>query len=192
MKKILITLLVFLFTVPISAQAHTVLSSSNPGEGDRITEPLEEITLVFETQIEDGSTMSLKSGERKFSFEEIRTAGNKLQGKLTNQDMPNGAYLIQWSIVGADGHPIKGEVPFQVELETELTDTAVDDEDAVEEVHSEELEATTEKAQKSDIAAQSSTSKDSGLTTILLAVLGIIVAGMAYSVLKMKKSDRNA
>ncbi len=187
MKKILFTMFVLLFTVPMAAQAHTVLTSSNPVEGQTITESLNEITLVFETQIEAGSTIALESAGQSFSFEEIVASGNTLQGRLTEQELPNGAYVIQWSIVGADGHPIKGEIAFNIELISEVVET-VPAEPSTETAQEVKVAAPMTEVQKAGTAEQQEPFENSLLVTALLAILTIAIIAMAIAVFKKNKT----
>ncbi len=188
MKKILITLIVLLFTIPVTAQAHTVLSSSNPEEGQNITEPLEEVLLVFETQIEPGSTMSLKTDGQTIPFEKIEASGNTLQGMLAEQDLPNGSYVIEWSIVGADGHPIKGEVPFTMELEKAIAEPVID-EQATAENTAVDMAAPTKEAEQAASPVQEEPLGNSTMVTVLIAVLAIAIIAMAIGVFKKKKTQ---
>lgn len=187
MKKILFALFVLLVTVPMAAQAHTVLTSSNPEEGQTITESLNEITLVFETQIEAGSTISLESAGQSVSFEEIVASGNTLQGRLAEQELPNGAYVIQWSIVGADGHPIKGEIAFNVELKNDLTET-VAAEPPAKQAPAVEIVAPSNEVQKAGTADQEEPFENSLLVTVLLAIITIAIIAMAIGVFKKTKT----
>ncbi|MBB5178840.1 hypothetical protein HNQ44_000262 [Planomicrobium koreense] len=186
MKKIFAAFILLILAGPLSAQAHTGLSSSNPAEGEKISAPLEEITLIFETQIEAGSTMVLTGAGQTFTLDEIMVSGDTLQGKLAEKDLPNGAYAIQWTIIGADGHPIKGEVGFEVAMEIDSSKEAAE-ESLVEEDIPVVTETPMEETANSETAAQPDSSEGSMMSTILISILAIAIAGIAYKVFKMKK-----
>lgn len=186
MKKILTVFMLLILALPLSAQAHTGLSSSNPAEGEKISAPLEEVTLIFETQIEAGSTMVLEGAGQTFTFDEITVSGDTLQGKLAEKSLPNGAYAIQWTIIGADGHPIKGEVRFEVAMETDSTEAAVE-ESPVETSSPTQTAPPMEEAQNDEIAAQQEATGGSMLGTVLISILALAIAVIAYKVFKMKK-----
>lgn len=186
MKKILAAFILLILAGPLSAQAHTGLASSNPAEGEKISAPLEEITLIFETQIEAGSTMVLAGAGQTFKLDEIMVSGDTLQGKLTEKDLPNGAYSIQWTIIGADGHPIKGEVGFEVAIKTDSAEATAEESPAEEDIQTETAEPI-EEAAISGAAAQTDSNEGSPLGTIVIAILAIAIAGIAYKVFKMKK-----
>ena len=58
-------------------------------------------------------------------------------GKLS-QNLENGDYLIKWTIVGKDGHPIQGEVPFSVQIESSEFATDLDETQSGQVTNSEE------------------------------------------------------
>ena len=186
MKKILAVLMLLILAMPLSAQAHTGLSSSNPAEGEKISAPLEEITLIFETQIEAGSTMVLEGAGQTFTFDEITASGDTLQGMVAEKELANGAYVIQWTIIGADGHPIKGEVRFEVAMKTDSPEAAIE-ESPVEASVPAQTAAPTEETQNAETAAQQDASGGSMLGTVLIVILAIAISVIAYRVFKMKK-----
>ena len=193
MKKTLAALILFVFAVPFSAMAHTGLSSSNPAEGEQISEPLEEINLIFETQIEAGSTMALESEGQSFKLDEISASGNTLQGQLVEDELPNGDYTLAWSIIGEDGHPIKGEVRFEVAVEAEPAEPAAEgstvEESPAEESVPVETAAPNEEVQAAEPATHQTPEESNVMGTILIAILAIAVAAIAFKVFKMKKSN---
>ncbi|MFJ5761016.1 copper resistance protein CopC [Neobacillus sp. NPDC093182] len=122
MKKIMLILLCTLIMVPSFVRAHTSLSTSDPSEGQVVTENLEQITLTFATTIEDLSTMDLLKDGDVIPLEGIKVENKQLIGTVT-KPLENGSYLIQWKIVGEDGHPIKGEINFAVQMDQNESET---------------------------------------------------------------------
>lgn len=117
MKKFIFFLmfsLIFLGTNNV--YAHTGLESSSPANGETIKEELEQITLTFETKIEQGSKLILlDSAGNEVELESMEVADNKLIGILPSPLESNG-YEVQWDIIGADGHVIEGEYTFTVNV----------------------------------------------------------------------------
>ncbi len=107
--------------LPSVVSAHTSLSSSNPTEGQVITENLEQITLVFATTIEELSTMKLVKEGNEVALGEIKVENKQLIGSIS-KPLDNGSYTIQWKIIGEDGHPISGEINFTVQTDQEQSD----------------------------------------------------------------------
>ena len=112
MKKIIIVVLACLFLFSSQAYAHTGLESSNPANGSSVTEALHEIILTFETKIEETSSFKLVNDtNEEVAVTNISIVGNTMTG-IVDRSIENGSYSIQWKIIGVDGHPIKGEIPF--------------------------------------------------------------------------------
>jgi copper resistance protein C len=115
LKKIILILFCTLILLPSFVHAHTSLSSSNPAEGQVVKEDLEQIILTFGTPIEVLSTMDLVKDGNVIPLEDIKVENKQLLGTIA-KPLENGSYIIQWKIVGEDGHPIKGEINFVVEM----------------------------------------------------------------------------
>ena len=117
-KKILLfCALLFALGNTISVSAHTGLESSFPKDNQVVTEQVQEILLDFETKIEQGSTFELKAvNGLVVPITEITLNENQMKG-TPEQPLENGEYLVNWEIIGADGHPIEGEFTFYVEME---------------------------------------------------------------------------
>lgn len=121
LKKIILFLFCTLLIVPSFVSAHTSLSSSNPSEGQVVTENLEQIILTFGTSIEELSTMDLAMDGNKIPLEGIKVENKQLTGTIA-KPLDNGSYIIQWTIVGEDGHPIKGEINFVVQMDQNVVE----------------------------------------------------------------------
>lgn len=157
LKKIILFLFCTLLILPSFVSAHTSLSSSNPSEGQVVTENLEQIILTFGTSIEELSTMDLVRDGNKIPLEEIKVENMQLTGTLA-KPLENGSYIIQWTIVGEDGHPIKGEINFVVQM----------DQNAVEAnpVTPEESEANLEDDSQTDQIEQNSEDQNTASDTV--------------------------
>ncbi|MFB3162281.1 copper resistance protein CopC [Neobacillus sp. 179-J 1A1 HS] len=122
MKKLMIVMFCVLMIVPSVVSAHTSLSSSNPSEGQVVTENLEQISLDFASTIEELSTMELVKNGKKVALEEIKVENKQLIGRVSNP-LDNGTYTILWKIIGEDGHPINGEINFSVQTDQNQSET---------------------------------------------------------------------
>ncbi len=114
-KITLLSLLVF-FLFGANALAHSHLEDSTPKNGEVVTEALKTITLSFETDLELTSSFTLldeKSAVIPLSTVSIN--GNQLVANVEDE-LLNGPYMIHWKIIGEDGHPLEGDVPFTVQL----------------------------------------------------------------------------
>ncbi|MDF9759661.1 methionine-rich copper-binding protein CopC [Peribacillus simplex] len=117
MKK-KVSLLFLLLFILFSKQvlAHTSLEDSTPKDGEVITEPIRELTLIFGTKVEQNSRISVSNSNGEpvklgnFVIEEEEMWANFLQ------PLKNGNYKVDWKIIGADGHPIEGTFTFSVDV----------------------------------------------------------------------------
>ena len=126
-KNFILTILIFL---PMAANAHSLLSSSSPQDGETLDAPPSEIVLDF---ISPAKLIKIKLNKSKSK------QGNSFLGGLFGGDdgesvplgesflmsmnkrqiipMPSlgeGDYLLSWRAMGEDGHVIKGELTFKV------------------------------------------------------------------------------
>lgn len=178
MKKLILATLIFIFTISSNAYAHTHLDSSTPEDGQVVTEELSEITLHFEGKIEQTSKMVLSNSQgQTLPIGNISMEDGKMIGSLESP-MENGDYLLTWNIIGADGHPIEGEISFSVDVE--------DSERPAETSNNEtkQPEESTKQPEKTDEqnAVQESTEPEpdelpSYLIPVIIIVLILVVAG---------------
>lgn len=186
MKNILFLFLSFLLLIPNLTSAHTALSSSNPKDGETISGPLNEFTLNFETEIEPISTMSVFKGEEEISFQQVEVKERQMIGTLS-ASLDNGSYVINWKIVGKDGHTITGEVPFIVQkvVEEEVQEQPTENQETLEK----QEESIKEEVDQAENESQETKNKQSnGLsTTLIIAVLGLILIIGFIFVFRKKK-----
>ena len=197
LKKIILFLFCTLLIVPSFVSAHTSLSSSNPSEGQVVTENLEQIILTFATSIEELSTMDLVKDGNLIPLEGIKVENNQLTGTIA-KPLENGSYIIQWTIVGEDGHPIKGEINFAVQM----------DQNALEEspVTPEESEANQEDDSQNQIAQNSEeqnkasdtvektddqNNNDSSTKLITIFIILIVIFGIVLLLFTGKKRRKS-
>ena len=191
LKKFLILCSIFLFSLVNNVFAHTHIESSSPQSGEALNEELKEITLTFEGKIEQSSTFTLKNAAGEaIPVDNITVAGAVLTGSLSTP-LENGEYLINWDIIGADGHLIEGEVPFTVDVSKVATDDNTDEgtvdaevTDAELVIDAEELEPDVEQNLTGNEPAENSSSY---LFPSLIGVLILIVIGSFLFIAKRKQ-----
>ncbi|SDN10681.1 hypothetical protein SAMN05518871_103310 [Psychrobacillus sp. OK028] len=173
MKKILWMTIACVLLFSNSALAHTGLESSTPAQGSTITEKLTEITLKFLTKIEETSTFTLmNSSNEEVDLEGITVNENILTGNVTEK-VENGAYQINWKIIGADGHPIEGVIDFVLEApeEVEAVEPTTEPIDEVE-----PIESTTEEM---DTTLEAEQEKESSNSTVGIIIVLVIILALA-------------
>lgn len=174
LKKILLATFACLFLFGNQALAHTGLESSNPANGSTVTEQLNEITLSFESKIEQTSSFELKNANNEvFPINNLIVSESSMTGSV--DQLNNGDYTIAWKIIGADGHPIQGEVAFT------LNAPIADDTTVEEEVTETEVDVTNE-PETTSIAPTPTETKESSNTGMIsiIVVLVLLLAGSAW------------
>ncbi|KOS67795.1 hypothetical protein AEA09_03970 [Lysinibacillus contaminans] len=162
-----------------SAFAHSHLGGSNPADGDVITEPLNEIVLNFDGQIEQGSFIDVTTTSgQAIELQEIIIGEGTLTGTIA-EPLPNNEYQVNWSIISTDGHPLEGDFSFTVNVPVS---------ESVEK-ETEEPSEVTNTVEETKEAASADEEKDSSsfTTIILILLLVIIVAGGFFFFTKRKK-----
>ena len=82
LKKLFLITFIFFLVVANNALAHTGLESSSPQDGEIINEKLQQVSLTFETKIEQSSTFQLQNSNGKtIPVENVSISENQLIGK---------------------------------------------------------------------------------------------------------------
>ncbi|MBV7504592.1 copper resistance protein CopC [Bacillus sp. sid0103] len=116
MKRLIVLFIATFLLMPTFAMAHTQLSTSNPRDGQVITDDIKDLTLTFEGTIEKLSTMGLLRDGQEVPLIQVQIQGAKMVGSV-KEPLGNGTYQLQWKIAGHDGHPVTGEIQFQVKTD---------------------------------------------------------------------------
>jgi copper resistance protein C len=114
MKKIFISFMFLFVLLATNVFAHTGIKDSYPQKNEVVTTPLSEIRLGFQTKIEIGSSFELKNDRSENVKPDHLSIEKTLLRGTFQEPLANGGYTLYWSIIGADGHPIKGEIPFEI------------------------------------------------------------------------------
>jgi methionine-rich copper-binding protein CopC len=116
--------IVFLSFLNSSAQAHSVLESSNPAKGQMVETLPSELSLTFNEELisiegETVSTLSLKGADGA-SYELLSPTidGAVLSAQVAGGEYPAGDYLLSYRAVSGDGHPITGDIAFSTNSST--------------------------------------------------------------------------
>lgn len=164
------------------ASAHTGLVSSNPSEGQVIKEDLTELTLQFESEIEKLSTMKLITDNKEVPLAKVEVNEKEMKGTLSSP-LENGDYMIEWNIVGEDGHSIEGEIPFSIKKEQ--SDAANNNE-----LVKDNQDVSTK--ENKDVQDQTKvdneeTKNTSTMTIVVIVILGVLLVAGFMALFKKKK-----
>ena len=187
-KKLFLFTFILFLAFANSALAHTGLESSTPQNGDIVNEELKQITLTFEGKVEQGSTFELQNSTgQSIPLENISLSENQIVGNFANP-LENGEYLVNWKVIGADGHPIEGEFSFSVDVpvtEAPAEEQVETQEETQPQAKVEEKEVDTVNEAKDEQIQQSK--MPSYVIPTIIGILMVIVVGSFLLILKRKK-----
>ncbi len=125
-SAVLAVLAVLLLAAPGSA--HAELVSTSPANGQRLAAAPSSITLTFSETVnllDDGISLLDPNGAT------VRTPDPTVDGHNVTWRMPahlgNGAYVVTWRVVSADGHPVDGAFSFGIGATARVLPDAVAD-----------------------------------------------------------------
>jgi len=97
-----------------AASAHNVLIASNPPEGATLTTVPTSVTFTFDQPVQNFDPVVSLIGPdgRQYAAGAPAVSGNTVTGAVTAG--PAGAYTAGYRVVSADGHPVTGEVHFDL------------------------------------------------------------------------------
>ncbi|WP_407320195.1 copper resistance protein CopC [Isoptericola halotolerans] len=96
-----------------SAGAHDQLVSSDPADGDELDAPVGEVTLTYSAEIiADGTQVRLATPDGDVDAD-VAIEGEQVTATFDTPDA-GGEYRVQWRVVSSDGHPIEGELAYEV------------------------------------------------------------------------------
>jgi methionine-rich copper-binding protein CopC len=99
------------------AFAHPTLLASSPNSGANLNRPPNEVRLKFNEPVE-GAFSSLRlidaTGKEIAADRAAIDEADPNALVLHLAQVASGAYTVRWSVVGRDGHRVKGELGFSV------------------------------------------------------------------------------
>jgi methionine-rich copper-binding protein CopC len=110
--------LLLLVSLARPALAHVQLLKSDPADGARLDAVPTEVHLTFSNRIEaDKATVSLTIGTGAATKMDVAADGKVLTAEVPAEAAstdPSDPWKVEYRIVSADGHPIKGSITFTV------------------------------------------------------------------------------
>jgi methionine-rich copper-binding protein CopC len=128
-----------------AASAHDDLISSSPAPGEQLASAPAEIRLEFASDIMSigANIMVIDETGKDWAAAEPVLAATTATVAL-EPDMPEAGYQVRWQVVGSDGHPTSGFVPFTIGDAKPMGLAATDDTAQVPETATTQVQATTE------------------------------------------------
>ncbi|MBH5317094.1 copper resistance protein CopC [Paenibacillus sp. GSMTC-2017] len=114
MKRIVFMVLTLVLLIPGAVMAHSKLETAVPAKDSTVEVSPTSIEMSFDTKIESLSNFKLHNA----AGDQIETGkaevdGSTMKGSLADP-LENGTYTVKWTIIGADGHSVKGDYSFTV------------------------------------------------------------------------------
>ncbi|MGG3559312.1 copper resistance protein CopC [Peribacillus frigoritolerans] len=174
-KKVSVLFLILFFLCSNRAFAHASLKESTPKEGEVIAQPIQEVTLIFETKVEQTSKITvLNSNGESIPLGNFVIEDDEMWATFL-QPLENGDYKVNWTVIGGDGHPIDGHFSFTVN-------------GPMDEASSKETTQVKEKEVITPLKQDSEQNKmQSYIIPLTIGVLLIIVIGSYLWLMKRKK-----
>jgi methionine-rich copper-binding protein CopC len=141
-----------------AAQAHDSLASSSPADGATVGTAPAAVTLVFAEAPEAlGTQVSVTGPDGTSATDGDPTLSDTTVTQPLADELPAGAYAVEWQVTSDDGHPVSGSFGFTV---TEGVGDA----------------ATSAPADTAATGEGAAAQADSGSSPLLWIGLGVIVA----------------
>ncbi|GAB5500948.1 MAG: hypothetical protein PsegKO_32590 [Pseudohongiellaceae bacterium] len=121
MKKLLLLISLSLLWVG-AASAHTALSNSSPSDGDELSQSPTKIEFEFTESVRllRADLLNVQSESQvqvDIGFKTPSSAAE--QHSVTVPELSPGTYRVDWSVMGADGHPVRGAFSFEIKAAAE-------------------------------------------------------------------------
>lgn len=176
MKRFFLICFTILWLIPGVASAHSKIDSSTPANDETVTISPATIEMSFNSTIEKISNFKLlnEAGEQVTTGKAV-VDGNKMSGDIP-ENLANGKYTVEWTIIGADGHSIDGNYSFIVEAAAPAA-TATPEATEAPAASETPAEETAPAAEESGSDSDSS-SRSSSTALIVIGAIIVIVAGI--------------
>ncbi|CAM3517990.1 copper resistance protein CopC [Paenibacillus lupini] len=197
MKRILLICLAALFLLPSVAMAHSRISESMPAKDATVTASPTEISMTFNTNIENLSKFKLinETGEQVPTGD--ITVNEATMSSSVAEPLKNGAYTVKWTIIGADGHAVDGEYAFTVNAPeattpeatpavTESPSPAADETTAPDE-NASASPTVSEDPPPSAAAEDDTASKNSDSNPAIWIIAGVVVVAAVFFMIRRRR-----
>lgn len=110
--------MIVFFLIPSYASAHAYVVTSSPGENEILQKAPKKVTIEFNEPIQKGFNSLIvrdEAGKRvdlKDAY--IHPQNKKIFSASLEDDLKDGVYMIEWRVVSADGHSVRGLIPFGI------------------------------------------------------------------------------
>ncbi|CAM3492794.1 copper resistance CopC family protein [Isoptericola cucumis] len=117
------------FTVVQPAAAHDRLVSADPEDGAKLDTPPSQVVLTFSGDVLPSGAQVIVSTRDGSVEGEVAVDGAVVTAELPG-DLPAGGHDVVWRVVSSDGHPIEGELSYDVAAAAEPATEATQEPEA--------------------------------------------------------------
>jgi copper transport protein len=115
-----------LLAAPRDGSAHAKLLRSEPKAGSKLPQPPKAVELWFSEELQPGfNAIEVKDAQgNRFDRGEVTLAEGGKKAQVELQELPAGAYTVEWKALSSDEHTLRGKFAFTVEAAAAPTPTA--------------------------------------------------------------------
>ncbi len=110
-KTILITLTIM---IAFSATAHVGLEKATPAENTELKKSPQQLELVFSSPVRLIKAKLMNAEEQSINFSFTPSADANAQYAWELPTLKEGEYMVEWTILGQDGHKMSGSYQFML------------------------------------------------------------------------------
>ncbi|BDH63592.1 copper resistance protein CopC [Ureibacillus massiliensis] len=180
----LIAIILFSITQFSTANAHSVLENSTPGDGEQLSETINRIELSFNTRIENGSTLTLVNDTGDVINPSSHEINDNMLVATFEDSLEPGSYQVNWKVVGADGHLIENQYSFTIK-ESEITlgkenaGQSEDERNITSSENSQTVEYKEDELEDQDVEKQNRQANENDSSSIVnIIIITLIIAGL--------------
>ncbi len=102
--------------------AHSTLESSMPANGEMLKSSPESVSLAFSKPVKLIKFKLISSEQKAIETDFKASMDERSSFAVKNSELPDGHYTVSWTVMGSDGHKMKGEFQFTVMKMGEMED----------------------------------------------------------------------
>ncbi|MED4463670.1 copper resistance CopC/CopD family protein [Metabacillus fastidiosus] len=110
--------ILLLLSLPLQVSAHAYVVTSNPEENEILEKAPETVTIEFNETIQKGfNSLIVRNEEGKrvdLKDAYIDPQNKKIFHTGLEDGLKDGVYTVEWRVVSADGHSVRGLIPFGI------------------------------------------------------------------------------
>ncbi|MBD3778054.1 MAG: copper resistance protein CopC [Micrococcales bacterium] len=182
----------------VPASAHSGMTGSDPSDGATVDVAPDAVTLTFNEPPQAlGTEIAVVGPDGTTVSEGVTTVADTTVTQPLASTRPAGAYVIQWRVTSADGHPLSGELTFTAAAETGVEETAGGsthpEPEPIEETTAPSAEDTVDSAAAPDDQQEEQVTWQWGPTSIgVLIAIAAAVAALLVVALRLRRRNLGA